>query len=663
MSHAVLRTEILLVLAALSPAAGDVEVWRLGGRGGQPWADWVNMEVMVDDSAVPGAIQPVELHPEENFTQRVAPWYLDKFPVDPDYRPGRARIWRGVNYTVSFRGFSLSYIDGDPTTYTVYIDWDWTRLQNEFDTLDFGAPIPLDRFVVYPPEGTEPVTDEPFRPNFILKKFELSGGLDAVKVQREQGDDYHPLEVMLAQVDNNFDAVTEVRFPLQYLRFLRFKAFGEGAGAQESLKRLATAEMEVYGQGFAPQATYDSKAVDLGQEFNIGRVVFGVSRWRREGEKVVPAPDAQASASVEIKIGRDDSPVAFFGYNDQAETVEVSQDEYKTLRPRVYSWDPPAVGWRGPFAEDQKNWSFWSVPLRESGARPGVPSGRYFQLRVKLETQNFWEYAQVESLAVEVFPLLADRVVGEVVVAGEETPAGGVAQVRIGEVGEFVYALRPQFKGKDRAGFDAVRITTPSEPQFRRLEMGEALEAVEPDSVRTGPEGMSVYLPRRVDAELPLRITLRTALYMSSTRLEGEVFNRRESGLVQQIEEGDAAGELGTDRLQILASNSSQDQVLGSMAIRPAVLTPNQDGRNDQVRIAYTLFGVEVAQVEVELYALGGERVRRIYAQQPAGPHEVEWDGRDEKGRLVAPGLYLCRVIARTERGSVSVFRTLPVAY
>lgn len=645
---------------SFGPASG--EVWRLGGQGGHPWADWASLAVMVDDSTSPGAIQPVELHPDENFTQRVAPWYLDKFPVDPDYRPGYARIWRGVNYTVSFRGFSLNYIDGDPTTYTVYIDWGGWRLQNEFDTLDFGVPIPLDRFVFYPPEGTESATGEPFRPNFILKKFELSGSNDAVAIQQEQGEDYHPLEVMLAQVDNNFAAVTEVRFPLQYLRFLRFKAFGEGTGNQEILKRMANAEMEVYGRGFAPQVTYESKAVDLGQDFNVGRVVFGVSRWRREEGELVPAPDARASASAEIKTGRDDTPLAFFGYNDQGEHVEVPQAEYKTLRPRVYSWDPPAVGWRGPFTEDQQNWSFWSVPLRQSAA-PGVPSGRYFQLRVRLETQAFWEYARVESLAVEFFPLLADRVVGEVALVAEPSPAGGVAQVEGGEPAELVYALRPQFAGSSRPGFDAVRILTPSQPQFRGLELGEPPAVAEPDSVRAQAGGLIVYLPRRIVSETALRIRLGAVLYVGSAKLEGEVFDRAAPALAQQIDEGNAVEELGTNRLQVLAFGPSLDRVLGRVAIRPPVLTPNQDGHHDLVQIAYTLFGVESAEVEVEFYTLGGEQVRCLVAQQEAGPQAIEWDGRDEAGRTVAPGLYLCRVRAQTDRGTAASLGLIPVVY
>ena len=594
--------------------------------------------------------------------QQLGPWQRHKFPWDADYRPGDPRIWRAVNWTVNNDGYPANYVDGDPNTFNTPRNWSWGKLRYEFDTLDFGAPIPVERFAFYAPEGTDGVTDEPYREKWILQRFELSGSLDAVKIQREEGQDYRSLEVMLTQEEQNFDWYTQVRFPLQYFHFLRFRVIGDGPEGK-SISQFAIAEMEVYGRGFAPEMTYESKAVDLGQEVNFGRVFFGVSRWRREGEMEVPAREAPVSVSVEIKTGRDDGPLAYFGYNDQGEPVEVTQAEYRDLRPRVYRWDPPAVGWRGPFTEDQQNWSFWSVPLRESGMQSGVPSGRYFQLQVKLETEGFWEYARVESLGVEFFPLLADRVVGEVAVVGDPTPEGGVAQVKIGEGAEFVYAIRAEFVGGDRSGFDAVRVLTPSEPLFRGLEMGDPPAGVEPDSVRSDAGGVTVYLPRRIDADASLRIRLAATLYGGSTRLEGEVFDRRESAMRQRIDEGDATEELGTNRLQILASGASLDRVLGDVVILPRSITPNQDGRNDRTRIVYTLFGVEGADVEVEFYTLSGRRVRRISERQQVGPHTVDWEGLDDAGRRVAPGLYLCRVTAQTDRGSVAIVRPVAVAY
>ena len=79
--------------------------------------------------------------------------------------------------------------------------------------------------------------------------------------------------------------------------------------------------------------------------------------------------------------------------------------------------------------EDLKNWSFWSVPLEESGQHPRLPWGRYFQLRVQLKTDAFFDFARLDSLQIEIAPLLADRVVGEVVLEEDHQPQGGRVRV------------------------------------------------------------------------------------------------------------------------------------------------------------------------------------------------------------------------------------------
>jgi hypothetical protein len=569
-----------------------------------------------------------------------------------------------VNYRVSSENYPLVYVDGDPTTYNVQTNWHFWKIFHEFYTIDMGVPIPVERFVFYPPDGVDRETGEPYRPNYTLKKFELSGSLDAVRIEREQGDEYRPLDVMLARVEQNFDPIAEVRFPLQYFRFLRLKGFGDGFGVQEFLAKVAYAEVEAYGRGFAPDATYESKVVDMGRDVNVGRVIFEVSRWRKAEGRVVPAPEAAVSASMEIKTGRDDTPWAYFGYDDQGEPHEVTFDEYKRLRQRVFSFDPAQVGWRGPVTEDQKNWSFWSTPLRESGRRPGVPAGRYFQVRVQLKTDELWEYARVESLGVEILPLLVDRVVGEVGVAGEVIAEGEVAQVKIGEVTDLEYAMRAEFSGRDRPGFDAVQIFTPSEAVFRRMEIDDPPVVAQPDSVRSEGGGLTVYLPRRVTKNTSLRITLGTRLYIGSAKFEGEIFNRGESAARQRVEEGDATAEVGTNRLQVLASLFSAGKVLGGVMILPRSITPNGDGRNDRMQITYILSRVLEAEVEIGFYTLSGKRVRSITVKgQRAGQYTVGWEGLNDAGRPVAPGPYICRITARTGRGTFETVTHVAVTY
>jgi len=682
---------LILMLVALGwmpgghEAVAEVIQWRLGGEGGQSWAERTGLNVMVDDAAVPGAIQPLELKPGQNVVSQLRNWTRYRRPIDLSYRPGMPRIWRGIGDVPNalHKEEELEFVDGDLGTYYAGKktgEGGTAGAWGMFYSLDLGAQMPVERFVVVPPEGVDPLSQEPFRPNYAFKEYQLTASNDLVlvesQVQTARGvkgvecgcpDYYQPLDIPLASVGQNFDSVIDIRFPLQYLRFLRIRFIPDEQGESVRFTRFALAELEVYGRGFVPRAQWESQVVDLGQPVNLGQVLFGVSKWQREGEQLRPAPLAPAGVRVEVRTGLDDTPTAYYGYNDMAQPVEVSEAQYGQLKPRVLPWDPPSVGWRGPVADDEQNWSFWSAPLRASGQRPRVGQGRYMQVRVEMETENLWEFARMESLAVEFSPLLADRVVGEVAAAADLRPEGGLVRVRAGAPTEFVYELGAEFSGTGQPGFDAVRLLLPSAGRFLALEMGEPLVRMAPDSVKEEEEGLVVYLPQRIGpaGARRLRLRLETAVYGAAGELGAEVFERSGGTLPQGVEAGEVSAEVGTGQLRVVALAESLESVLGRVEVAPAVFTPQGDGVNEQVQIGYTLFRVLAApQVKVAVYTLAGERVwQQRLESQSAGRHLVAWDGRDAQGRRVGPGVYLARVGVETDGGEVVRVRPLAVAY
>ena len=51
--------------------------------------------------------------------------------------------------------------------------------------------------------------------------------------------------------------------------------------------------------------------------------------------------------------------------------------------------------------------------------------------------------------------------------------------------------------------------------------------------------------------------------------------------------------------------------------------------------------------VALEIYDASGRRIRALASgYMVAGAHSVAWDGRDNAGRLVASGVYFCRLRA-----------------
>lgn len=79
---------------------------------------------------------------------------------------------------------------------------------------------------------------------------------------------------------------------------------------------------------------------------------------------------------------------------------------------------------------------------------------------------------------------------------------------------------------------------------------------------------------------------------------------------------------------------------------------------NPSTTIAYQLSSS--AEVELSIFGVSGQKVRCLLeATQLAGHHSVQWNGRDDKGRMMASGVYFFRLTARTREELFSVTRKL----
>ena len=94
------RTLFVLValglLASPDESAAQLIELRLGGDDGVSWADSTELNVMVDLTSQPGAIQPFYLDPEVNLVTQIGPWFRFREPVEFNYRPGMPHTWRAI---------------------------------------------------------------------------------------------------------------------------------------------------------------------------------------------------------------------------------------------------------------------------------------------------------------------------------------------------------------------------------------------------------------------------------------------------------------------------------------------------------------------------------------------------------------------------------------
>ena len=100
-------------------------------------------------------------------------------------------------------------------------------------------------------------------------------------------------------------------------------------------------------------------------------------------------------------------------------------------------------------------------------------------------------------------------------------------------------------------------------------------------------------------------------------------------------------------------------QLLGEVQVEPRPFSPFAD---EYVRFALVVGNIEAGRdVALKIYNLTGRPMRQLAQTGSARTYQFEWDGRDGRGRVVEPGLYLYEVgIA----GSDTVRRgTFVVAY
>ena len=157
-----------------------------------------------------------------------------------------------------------------------------------------------------------------------------------------------------------------------------------------------------------------------------------------------------------------------------------------------------------------------------------------------------------------------------------------------------------------------------------------------------------------------LRLRFAAVAYLQSTRLWLSV---RESSAAPdwQTADGQDVTGLRPASTLVVATPPNVD-VLGDVAIAPNPFTPNGDGINEMAQIAFSLFKVAAARpVVLRIFTLGGDAVRRLEQQLTGGLHSFAWDGHDDGGDLVPPGLYLCQIEASTDASDKEHRKTLVI--
>lgn len=610
--RSVIAVSLGLIWVMMWADAYSADLYVIGGED-NPWSRaWLpeGSISLVDTTA--GSIRPLFITPDEN----IALGYKERGGYVAD------RVL-GALHRAGFKMF-----DGDLNTSFLQgrarPGEDPRGKVGRLPTIDLGGLFPLNRIVFYP---------APNHPELFPDMFDL------LVSDGSRGEPFRSMDqwTILRQGRENRDVVVETRFPTQFLRYVALQGYFS--------KDWEIAEMEIYGEGFAPATSYISSLIDFGDIVSWGEI-----RW--SGRR-----DPAARVFIQTRSGKDADPDVYWWKTGQGDEVSHLKESGEPLTRKDY--ERLAVLQRGSITHDTDNWSFWSAPYDFEDGLDGVPivspgPRRYFQIRIDF-TSGLTDGAEIDSILVQYSkPPAAQDAIAEI----------WPLNVRAGETTTFTYAIRPTIMS-DNTGFDSLEILT--------LSRSDAVRAVKIDDVDVSldvfpPEiyddRFIVHFPK-LDADDSFRlleVEFDAVVLRYGTEFVGRVFDSETDEVPQQVNSGDATIDLPGNELSV--RTSLEGSLITSVDVSPNPFTPNGDGINDVTDISYSFLRLtSPASVSVDVYDLSGRRVKQVYSGEDAsGRYAQRWDGQGNDA-VVPPGMYIYRISVDADEGESTVSGVVSVVY
>ncbi|MFT5086802.1 MAG: hypothetical protein ACI906_000491 [Candidatus Latescibacterota bacterium] len=405
-----------------------------------------------------------------------------------------------------------------------------------------------------------------------------------------------------------------------------------GGGLSASSVRLdglgLVSEFQAYGEGAPARVVLHSPVIDLGANWNITTL---------DWQAAIPS-----GARLLVRSRSGDQVVEENHYFDK-NGKEVTQKRYEKL----------IVSFRGPIETNLQpgdGWSPWSEAYSTTGSLFRSPSPRrYFQLELELLSDEPQASVSLSELGVEYSRPLASTAIGEVqptlVEAGQKTT--------------FTYYLQPQMQNTSQ-GFQRILLEASIPLHFAELRRDGDVANTE---VEETENGFRLHLDQNIRSDALIEVDFEATVFQNHTRFR-TFLERDASGETtrQQVDPGDAINSIeGTGDSVTLPI----DAALFSGLRVPAAFTPNGDGINDALSIEFDVLKIlDPRPIEATIYDLQGRSVRSLRQELGlAGHYQLFWDGRNDSGALLSPGLYLLRLRVEGDSTTRTIARAVAISY
>ncbi|MBI2430160.1 MAG: hypothetical protein HYV29_15440 [Ignavibacteriales bacterium] len=312
---------------------------------------------------------------------------------------------------------------------------------------------------------------------------------------------------------------------------------------------------------------------------------------------------------------------------------------------------------------DSTSWSNWSSPIQFLSS-PSASEGaqlltaeprRFFQYRVSLRTSTL-ETPKVRSVKfVYQQNLIADSTSARI------TPD----TVDVLTISTLTYSIFAKFSGSS-LGIDGVKIQTPSPSSVRNVTVNGVSVAY--SHVPSSSE-IVIEFAQTVSSTSTIDITFATKLIRHAD-FPSIISNKSSTWNPQTVDPNRSPGSGGWS---VIAAGVPRNPLV-DVVIDPNPFTPNNDGRNDITVIDFSVTKIEVPKpLRIKIFDLTGRKIRTIadlmsgvnpyFGDPRKGGSAFLWDGKDDNGKVVRPGVYILQVSLDVDDGGFVVTKSVVVAY
>ena len=464
--------------------------------------------------------------------------------------------------------------------------------------LDLGGAFRINRLRFHPR------LDRENRRRF-LQQFSIQtspGGLDSLSSL-----------ISFPSHDPNVEPVVDREFESRDVRLIRL--------APSIDREWEIAELQVFGDGSVPVGEYVSRVLRA----RATNIVWGKVRYDA-------GPVSDLPGILQTRTGTDRDPLLFFQSSVAGleRFIQVEESVYRGLEEEE----------RGPIRHNS-NWTGWDTVTDDLISSP--PRYSYLQFRLFLPVPGVvlrnlhFDYILppiAADLAAEIFP--------SVVESGADTEFTLSMQIHLNTGGS-----------TPDTGFRQLQVRTDADiVSVDRFLLDDRVQRVTA-TVDTG-RGFTLALRRQLrQSGSFVQIGFTGRVFRDRTRFELAAVDRRttDEGEVDEVFQIARAADIDADLPggTLVVQVETEDgrlPLITDMQVPSPLFSPNGDGVHDEFVLEYSLLKLMTpARVTVSVFDLSGRLRRRIYGGEDVnGRYDRSWDGRDEGGRLLPPGLYIYQV-------------------